>query len=817
MTRYFSGRPSDMGTVEALPQDTFEKLCEEVLSELIPLPLSKPAFFSLEKKERNTAKRVQYMVPATFGSSPSARTTDKALRCNLLALDVDDTEDAKRVLVDGGAPLGDLGYAIWHTASSTPEEPRLRVLVSAEAIPLSRYSAAVRTVAEILGLRKVSRESLVPVQPMYLPVSFRDLDDSPFVDKNAKGEAFTALDILADDEMSTTSDGPIDTEVGDLEYLKAPMEGITLGDMEEALDRLDPDMAMQDWVEVGMALKHQFGDEGLSLWDKWSAKGKKYDGSEATEVRWQSFKAHPTNRNPITIRSVVRQATTLGWRSDKVSARTRAQLQAWITDEGRSTEELMDQAPLRIARVKPLLSLLERKALMATLKKMLASRNMSVCLPDISKEVKRQEMELSQKTGAADWTKGMCYVTSMNIFYKIATDRKFKPEVVDLMFAVPSTGEDATPLSPKNYLIQVAKVPQVENLRYEPKLRDKKYFSEDGVPYVNTYRPPSVTSDSERAQEAGELFHGHVKNLIAEPAYQQIVIDFLAYMVQHPGAKIRWAIILQGAQGAGKTFFAEAMSAVMGRRNVMKVAANSILTGTYNDWAYGHQLVVLDEIRVVGQNRYAVMDKLKTCVADDFIPLNVKFEHMRTVPNVSNYLMFTNYHDALAIQDEDRRYFVIKSRLQRKAQIEELGPGYFEKLFGMLTDNPGGLKSWLENWPISDSFKPEGRAPSTTYMAELVEDSASPLVAAVRQALRDDSHPLVRPDLVSVQSLRAVVETMPGLHAFTDHAIAGVLRDMGWLKSERWMHEGTRHQLWSHGDIKIANPRKTAQDRMEVL
>ena len=52
-----------------------------------------------------------------------------------------------------------------------------------------------------------------------------------------------------------------------------PMEGWDLARVEtELLPNLDPDCGYADWLQVGMALHHQFGGdyEALDLWDRWS-------------------------------------------------------------------------------------------------------------------------------------------------------------------------------------------------------------------------------------------------------------------------------------------------------------------------------------------------------------------------------------------------------------------------------------------------------------------------------------------------------------------------------------------------------------------
>jgi energy-coupling factor transporter ATP-binding protein EcfA2 len=96
--------------------------------------------------------------------------------------------------------------------------------------------------------------------------------------------------------------------------------------------------------------------------------------------------------------------------------------------------------------------------------------------------------------------------------------------------------------------------------------------------------------------------------------------------------------LIQGGEGCGKSTLAEILRAVLGRRNISKLNATDVMNSQFNDWAYGSQLVVMEEVRMMGHNRYAVMDTMKPCISDDFIGLNCKFEPKRTVPNVTNYL-----------------------------------------------------------------------------------------------------------------------------------------------------------------------------------
>lgn len=810
MNRYFGGVPANMGRVSALPFPAFSQLCDDVVDHPVKLGCTREEYHAFDKKDQDKIKQVRYLVPATFKESPSPRKYEHATHCNLLFLDVDDSQQAVRLLTQGFDLLGDLGYLVYHTASSTKDAPRLRIMVNAEAIPVARYRAAVQAIAAMLGLAEPTHESLVAVQIMYLPVLFKGETEGPVIALKSEGDPFVSADAI-----SSSGEVP-DIEVADLDFLRPPMEGVTLEDAEQALGHIDPDCAMQSWIEVAMGLKHQFGEDGYALWDAWSAKGEKYDGADKTAKRWNTFSLNTTNRAPITIRSLFKLAADAGWKNDVIARRARQELTEWITNKARSTEELLDTAAKKIAKASPIIGRLERTALISTLRTTLAEREIAVTSPDLRKEVHRLEVEATKTAGFPPWSKGICYITSTGKFYRYLTGRMMTPETVDLIYGT-ETDADAKSLRAREYLIRVVQVQQVEALRYDPRQGDKRFYTDDQVPYCNTYRATYPKGDPARAKEAGDLFLKHIRNLIAEEEYVRWFIDYLAFLVQKPGVKIRWSMLLQSTKGAGKTFIAVVLGAVLGRANVSKLAGSDVIERQYNDWAYGHQVVVMEEVRVVGHNRHAVMDKLKPCISDDEISINCKFEPLRTVPNITNYLIFTNHQDALAIQDDERRYFVIRSPLQRAEQVAALGgERYFRPLFEMVRDNAAGLRAWFEAWEISDKFDPEGRAPETPYQHEMASNSATPLAAVIRLILEEEDHPMVRHDLVSAAVLRTMLSEYNGLGDYSDQLIASILRELGWVKVGRTMIAGSRHYIWSKG-YAGADPIAAMHERAELL
>lgn len=83
---------------------------------------------------------------------------------------------------------------------------------------------------------------------------------------------------------------------------------VDLSDAAEMLDYITSDCPRDDWVQVGMALRDEFGDAACHLWHNWSQKaGKRYNHNDAQSA-WRSFSGHG-----VTIGTLVYLAKQGGW------------------------------------------------------------------------------------------------------------------------------------------------------------------------------------------------------------------------------------------------------------------------------------------------------------------------------------------------------------------------------------------------------------------------------------------------------------------------------------------------------------------------
>lgn len=845
MPSYFIGKDVKDRELTRSPHSAFDKLVNAMVSLAFPLAVTRDQYHAMAKDEQSRAKQVGYMVACTYPDSPHIGRGDNVGDCNLVFLDV----DAK----DGVAPAAPFvkrpelllemlpwSFCAYRTISSTPEAPRMRVMVDATAIPPSRYADAARTVARALGLPHVTLESTLPSQPMFRASVFADQDldlEHPLLAKRFDGPSFTVDDICASSEdlpgvMAAGGKArAVSTSTGDsaddfLLFLAAPVPQVTLQVAKEALAFLEPDCPYPEWIEVAFALRHQFrGDDvgdAYSLFDEWSEKGTKYagqDGDYGTETKWKYCATQPRGRAPITIRSLLKRAVERGWDGGKVRQACFDEVHKWLLFKCDSASELVNEGIKRIAAA-PLLNNSEEDMLVNILMAQVRSYGLKVSAAKVNKDLRRCKDMAHVKKESSDkavqpWANGIVYVGGgINEFFKPATRQKWTPVTFDnanSRWLLP-TPEDLqkndkpvdqaslhNPLyKPSIYLLNHVKCQVVDDYDYDPANPDESTLFRDGSVFVNTYRKPRIMADRSQSGYAEEWMIRHLRNLFKEPEFTVTLMDWFAFQVQNPGVKVRWAPLIQGTKGIGKTFLVEVLRAVLGAENIITINSSTLKQG-WSEWVKGHQIVFIEEIRAVGHNRHDIANMLKEPVTNTFVTMNERRENTRTIPNRTNYLACTNYHNPIPIDPDERRWWVIKSQLQCREDIltlEEFVPGYFQILHDMVETHAGGIRWLLENHTISTGFRPNHLPAVTRYMLEMVSDTENELMSAIKSLVADASSNMVTEAVISFAPLMALLEHH-GMRDLNPAYVTTTLREAGYEKlNERPEIEGRRHSLW---------------------
>jgi len=91
-------------------------------------------------------------------------------------------------------------------------------------------------------------------------------------------------------------------------------------EIESALAFVSSDLDYNAWIDIGATLFHELGDAaGFALWDWWSSRGSKYQGSDDLRSHWRSF----GNLQPS--KGIFKLARDAGWRAPRRAKPSRPQ------------------------------------------------------------------------------------------------------------------------------------------------------------------------------------------------------------------------------------------------------------------------------------------------------------------------------------------------------------------------------------------------------------------------------------------------------------------------------------------------------------
>ena len=102
--------------------------------------------------------------------------------------------------------------------------------------------------------------------------------------------------------------------------------------VEDALLAVSPDLGYNDWISIGWALKGAFGEFGFGLWDAWSARSAKYQGSASLKSHWVSFSADKSADDAAAV--IFARATDAGWKPPRPRQQARATAPAGASHGG---------------------------------------------------------------------------------------------------------------------------------------------------------------------------------------------------------------------------------------------------------------------------------------------------------------------------------------------------------------------------------------------------------------------------------------------------------------------------------------------------
>jgi len=699
-------------------------------------------------------------------------------------------------------------FVAYSTFRHTPEVPRFRLCV-----PLSRpvveaeYTVIVNDIVRLVDLGKVDPCSFTMSQLMFLPSNREGV--TPW-SLRQDGEPW-AVNLT---EIAITVGGE-DDDFSDLEAMVAaePL-GMSIGEIDALLENYPAEGKDYDeWVRVGMALYHEFrGSElGWDRWMAWSMLSSKHNGRQM-QTKWRSFGGAA---RPVTMASIIKLS---GGRRAAVEIQPTGSTYVALEAEARSLRSLEGYTALRNK-----VSALGEVQLRADMRMMLAGfaydtfgKGAGMTKGVINKAFKPAKGSGRSVTGAVEgaeggpfdgpsWLADWVYCEADATFDMVSTRHSIKREAFRAKFdRMPEVlaGDVADAAS---FALTYCRIPTVASKMFWPGA-ERIFTLDNGLSHLNTYERSGAEPCEELDEEAKKImsrFMAHVGNTVGSEREQRILIDFMAYVYQNPGKRVQWALLLKGIEGNGKSYFFQVMQAVMGKQ--ASVVSTTAIDSAFTGWAEGSVLVCIEEIRISGTNKYAILDKMKPIITNATIAVVHKGKDEKHIPNFTSYMLFTNHSDAIPVGDNDRRYCVIFTRQTRKEDLFAQHGGatgteaYFGELFGDLDRRPDVFARMLSDWKISADFSPSGRAPETDGLAAMRSMHVSEDRDSIETAIADYACAVVGPDVIDVTYLKDMA-TMDGRDFPQTKAIGHILSDMGYtpIEGRRVKITKTRrdHYVW---------------------
>jgi hypothetical protein len=524
----------------------------------------------------------------------------------------------------------------------------------------------------------------------------------------------------------------------------------------------------------------------MELWDQASRETGSYDRREL-ESKWDSFsEQHGSGGGAITLASIIKKVIEF---KKAEQTRTFDRCKALIVDE----TDLEQLKTVVVEAIKAELGLdnISRNVLAGILKTKFKDLNFPISINDAKNLIKPKIHE-----GVPEWLGDWVYVTHEDKFFNVNSKRKVSQQGFGAMFNRFCGDDSAATLS-----LDLFRIPTPDKIIYLPAAED--LFELNGIECVNEYNknsPPDVPASLSAGDlKAIEVVQAHLSMILVEQHAVEIMLSWMAYCVQNPGSKIRWAPLIKGIEGDGKSVLGNLMMGVMGMANVGIVSPSVLATG-FTSWAAGRCVNVLEEIRMVGHNRHDVLNTIKPYITNDQVTIHPKGINEYVAPNTVNYIAFTNHHDALPLEDTDRRWWVQFTPFNNQGELAKVANSdYFSNLFNAIRDHSPGLRKWLLEYQLNPLFNPKGQAPSSLAKDQMISLNTSDEFGAVKDLIEEGGYGF-NDQILSSKHLSTALSLMEDVEVPKSTALHKMLLKLGFSKMEKKIKwKGVACHVWVKG------------------
>lgn len=327
---------------------------------------------------------------------------------------------------------------------------------------------------------------------------------------------------------------------------------------------------------------------------------------------------------------------------------------------------------------------------------------------------------------------------------------------------------------------QIFRAPKADATMFRPDLPPGYILNEGGYSRVNSYVPVRVA----RMQGDASPFLRHLATLLPNENDQRILLSYLAACVQHPGRKFRWAPLIQGVPGNGKTLFTMCLIQAIGER-YCHIPSTESISEKFNAWLFDKLLIGVEDV-YTAEFKGDLIEVLKPMITGEFLSKRAMQTDQVMQNSVANFIFNSNHKNGLRKDRNDRRIapFFCAQQSEGHLQRDGLTEDYFVSLYGWL--NNGGyaiVAEFLHTFDIPDEYNPATlcqRAPRTTSTDAAIEESLGGIEQEIMEAIHREQHGF-RGGFISAQALGTLLDKLQASRRITHNKRQELLEPLGFI------------------------------------
>lgn len=395
------------------------------------------------------------------------------------------------------------------------------------------------------------------------------------------------------------------------------------------------------------------------------------------------------------------------------------------------------------------------------------------------------------------WIKHWVFVTSENKFLHLESKQMLSRDGFNGLLAVEAgerfgvNNNGMSIISAADAALSVFDVAKPYKTTYRP--GEKVLFEEDGMLLVNTFRRAEVPAGGYKGKEGVKLLKRLLTDLFPEKAHRAMIMDFLVHKVRYPEKKLKYALLIKGAENEGKSLLADLLTKLLGQHNCA-VIGNDQLKEKFNGWGHERLFCVVEEICIPGKEAHEVLNKLKPVVTNRTFAVRKMQKDVETVLNFCDLYLTSNYDDCLPLEEDNSRYLVIFTCFRTNQEVKdwharllrEEGVIYPRQLWEHIQYRPAQFLEAFANYEFSEYYDPDGgRAPDTVFKKIMAEDGKSEERQLLEQMLDSGENPTITKDILLWGSFRAILDRKGMAPALRNRAIGRFLKPFGYVKAKQ--------------------------------